>query len=75
MADTPNLPHPLDPREVPILESLLHIREELTVLKQDRSQYVKSSDVLPLYERVVEQVKSLNEIRAEKPQEDNRREC
>jgi len=71
MADTPNLPPPLDSREEPILKSLLRIRDELTVLKQDRSQYVKSSDVLPLYERVVEQVRLLNDIRVDKPQEDN----
>lgn len=72
MADTPTIPMPLDPREQPILESLMRVRDELTLLKQDRSTYVKSSDVLAFYDRVVEQVKILNEIRADKPQEDNR---
>lgn len=72
MADTPTIPLPLDPREQPILESLMKVRDELTVLKQDRSTYVKSSDVLAFYDRVVEQVKILNEIRADKPHEDNR---
>ncbi|KAH8685508.1 hypothetical protein BGZ60DRAFT_395341 [Tricladium varicosporioides] len=71
MADTPNLPPPLDPREKPILDSLTRIRDQLTLLKQDRTTYVKSSDVMPLYEKVVEQVRQLNEIRADKPQEDN----
>jgi hypothetical protein len=71
MADTPTLPPPLDPREKPILESLLRIRDELTLLKTDRSTYVKSSDVLPIYDRVVDQVKLLNEIRIDKPQENN----
>jgi len=71
MADTPTLPPPLDPREQPILESLLRIRDELTLLKTDRSTYVKSSDVLPLYDKVVDQVKLLNEIRIDKPQENN----
>jgi hypothetical protein len=69
--DTPNLPPPLDPRERPILESLRMLRDQLTLLKQDRTTYVKSSDVMPLYDKVVEQVKVLNEVRAEKPTEDN----
>jgi hypothetical protein len=71
MADTPNLPPPLDAREQPILDSLKRLRDDLTLLKQDRTTYVKSSDVMPLYERVVEQVQKLNEIRADKPAEDN----
>jgi len=72
MADTPNLPPPLDAREQPILDKLMRLREELTLLKADRTSYVKSSDVMPLYERVVEQVQLLNEIRADKPDEDNK---
>jgi hypothetical protein len=70
MADTPTLSL-LDPREQPILDSLLRIRDELTLLKQDRASYVKSSDVMPLYDRTVEQVRQLNQIRTDKPQEDN----
>lgn len=69
--DTPNLPPPIDPREIPILESLRVLRDQLTLLKQDRTTYVKSSDVMPLYEKVIEQVKLLADIRAEKPTEDN----
>jgi len=75
MADTPTLPLPIDSREQPILDSLIRIRDELTLLKQDRSTYVKSSDVIPLYERLVDQVNLLNEIRTEKPQEENRGQC
>ncbi|KAH6674628.1 hypothetical protein B0J14DRAFT_511672 [Halenospora varia] len=71
MADTPNLPPPLDPREKPILDSLTRIRDQLMLLKQDRTTYVKSSDVMQLYEKVVEQVRQLNEIRADKPHQDN----
>jgi hypothetical protein len=70
MADTPTLSL-LDPREKPIVDSLLRIRDELTLLKQDRSTYVKSSDVMAIYDRTVDQVKLLNEIRTDKPQEDN----
>ena len=70
--DTPNLPLPLDAREQPILDALMRIRDELTLLKLDRSSYVKSSDVIPLYDRVVDQVKLLNEIRTtEKPEKEN----
>jgi hypothetical protein len=75
MADTPTLPLPLDSREQPILDSLMRIRDELTLLKQDRTTYVKSSDVVTLYERVVDQVKLLNEIRIDKPQENNQGKC
>lgn len=71
MADTPTLSL-LDPREQPIVDSLLRIRDELTLLKQDKSTYVKSSDVMALYDRTVDQVKLLNEIRTDKPQEDNK---
>lgn len=71
MADTPTLPPPLDPREKPILESLQRIRDELTLLKTDRTTYVKSSDVLPLYDKVVDQVELLNDVRIDKPQETN----
>lgn len=73
MADTPSYPMPLDSREQPILEKLEQIRNELTLLKTDRSTYIKSSDVMQLYDRVVEQVRLLNDVRADKPTEENRR--
>jgi hypothetical protein len=72
MADTPSIPLPQDPREQPILQSLEQIRDELTLLKQDRTTYVKSADVLKLYDRLVEQVKLLNEVRGDKPGQENR---
>jgi hypothetical protein len=72
MADTPSIPLPLNPKEQPILENLQRIRDELTLLKQDRTTYVKSADVIVLYDKVVEQVKLLNDIRAEKPEQENR---
>ena len=70
MTDTPTFPL-LDQREQPILDSLKRIRDELTLLKQDRTTYVKSSDVMPLYEKAVDQVRLLNELRADKPEEQN----
>jgi hypothetical protein len=63
MSDSPLAAPPLDPREKTILESILIIRDRLLLLKQDKSSYVKSQDVLPLYEQVIEQVSKLNEIR------------
>jgi hypothetical protein len=72
MADTPSIPLPLNPAEKPILESLQHIRDELMLLKQDRTTYVKSKDVMVLYDKVVEQVQLLSDIRAEKPEQENR---
>jgi hypothetical protein len=67
--DSPPVPVPLDPREQPILDRLLHIRDTLLLLKQDKSTYIKSRDVLPLYEEVIAQVEALNAVR----KDDNRR--
>ena len=74
MTDSPSLTTPLDPKEQPILDRLLATRDKLSLLKQDRSTYIKSHDVLDLYEQVIEQVHLLNIIREEhdKPLEQNR---
>ena len=58
MADSPLLSAPLTTQEKPILDKLLQIRDKLLLLKQDKSTYVKSADVLPLYEQVIDQGKS-----------------
>jgi len=63
MADSPITNAPVGAQEKPILDKLLLVRDQLLLLKQDKSTYVKSSDVLPLYERVVEQVSHLNQVR------------
>lgn len=74
MTDSPAVQAPLDPREAPILDRVLALRDRLLLLKQDKSTYVKSHDVLALYAEVIEQVHQLNEIRKEhgKPLEQNR---
>ncbi|KAF1830876.1 hypothetical protein BDW02DRAFT_572605 [Decorospora gaudefroyi] len=72
MTDSPLPRIPLDPKEQPILDKLQSIRTELELLKRDRSTYVKSQDVLKLYEQVIEQVMILNEIRVKKPLEQNK---
>jgi hypothetical protein len=72
MSDSPYSTAPLDPREKPILDVLLVTRDKLLLLKEDKSTHVKSADVLPLYEQVIEQVHKLNDVRADKHLELNR---
>jgi hypothetical protein len=72
MTDSPIVRIPLDPKEQPILDSLLAIRTKLELLKQDKSTYVKSQDVFELYDEVIAQVESLNQIRTTKRLEQNR---
>lgn len=69
--ESPAVPVPLDPREQPILESLIRTRDGLLLLKQDKSSYIKSRDVIPFYEQVIAQVEKLNNVRKE--QQDRRR--
>jgi len=61
--DSPAVPVPLDSHEQPILEHLLHTRDALILLKQDKSTYIKSRDVIPLYKDVIVQVEALNAVR------------
>lgn len=63
MADSPMYTAPVNAAEKPILEKLVSIRDKLLLLKQDKSTYVKSQDVLPLYEEIIEQVQLLNDAR------------
>jgi hypothetical protein len=63
---------PLPEGEQAVLEQLLAIRDELSLLKQDRSTYIKSHDVLSLYNRVIEQVHGLNSLRGDKELEQNK---
>ena len=74
MTDSPAVQAHLDPQELPILDRVLHLRDKLSLLKQDKSTYVKSHDVLQLYDEVIEQVHQLNVIREKhgKPLEQNR---
>ena len=74
MTDSPAYQIPLDPNEAPILDRVLALRDKLSLLKQDKTTYIKSHDVLTLYDEVIEQVHQLNVIRKEhqKPLEQNR---
>ncbi|KAL8633047.1 hypothetical protein Q9189_001301 [Teloschistes chrysophthalmus] len=74
MTDSPAFQTPLDPKEQPILDRILTIRDQLSLLKQDKSTYIKSCDVLEIYDHLIEEVHRLNIIREEheKPLEQNR---
>ncbi|QIW98237.1 hypothetical protein AMS68_003755 [Peltaster fructicola] len=72
MTDSPAFRSPIDPAEQPILDKILDIRDSLSLLKQDRSTYVKSKDVITLYNALINQVEKLNDIRTTKPEEQNR---
>ena len=74
MTDTPFANAPLDAKEQPILDSLLQIRDDLALLKADRSTYIRSNDIITSYDQLIEQVHKLNSIRKEdgKPREQNR---
>ncbi|KAL9640728.1 MAG: hypothetical protein Q9164_000123 [Protoblastenia rupestris] len=74
MTDSPALHLPLDPQEQPILDRVIGLRDQLFLLKQDKSTYIKSQDVIAIYDRVIEEVHLLNTLRAEhgKPLESNR---
>ncbi|MCJ1329868.1 hypothetical protein MMC10_006549 [Thelotrema lepadinum] len=74
MTDSPAIHAPLDPHEQVILDNLLNLRDELSLLKGDRSTYIRSSDVINIYEALIEQVHVLNDVRQNdgKPHEQNR---
>lgn len=70
--DTPKIPAPRDEGEKEILENMINIRDQLQLRKLDRSTYVRTQDVMVLYDRTIDQVKRLNEIRHGKAAEENR---
>ncbi len=64
MSDSPAFRSPCISQEEPILQKLLLIRDGLLLLKQDKTKYVKSQDVVHYYDQILEQVDALNKIRA-----------
>ena len=54
---------PKDERERQILDKLTVVRDSLLLLKRDRTRYIRTQDVMLLYDQVVAQVKELNEVR------------
>ncbi|KAK3179746.1 hypothetical protein K4F52_008824 [Lecanicillium sp. MT-2017a] len=71
--ETPAVPLPQDTRERAVLQRLETIRDTLLLLKQDRTTYIRSQDVIPLYDETIEQVKDLNAIRSETGNSDENR--
>lgn len=69
----PHMDPPLDVAEQPLLDRLLELRSALLSLKKDKSTYIKSNEVIPLYDKLVEEVDKLNHIRTTKSHEQNRR--
>ena len=64
--------HPSLPgQEEAILGELLAIRDKLCLLRQDRSTYLKSHDVLSQYYKVMEQLHSLTDLRGDRELEQN----
>ena len=72
MPECPLINAPLQPEEEPILERLSSIKNRLEALKRDRSTHVKSCDVIPLYDELIEQVEQLNAARKNMPEKQNR---
>ena len=72
MTDSPALRNLVPSDEEPLLAQILQIRDHLTLLKGDRSSYVKSADVVKYYNQLIEQVEQLNRIRVNKRDEQNR---
>lgn len=72
MTDSPAHFHPLDPNEQPILDKVLVIRDKLSLLKQDKTKYVQSKDIVGLYDEVIVEAEKLNTIRVNKRDEQNR---
>ncbi|KAK3942236.1 hypothetical protein QBC46DRAFT_380367 [Diplogelasinospora grovesii] len=70
--ETPAIPLPNDARERDILEKLTAIRDQLLLLKGDRTNYIRSQDVMLLYDQVIEQVRQLNLIRKTVDKGENR---
>lgn len=64
--DTPKIPPPKDEEEKQVLDRLVTIRDQLQLRKLDRTTYVRTQDVMILYDKTIEQVRQLTEIRAGK---------
>jgi hypothetical protein len=71
--DTPSVPAPQDTRERAILDRLVVIRDDLLLLKQDRTKYIRTQDVMSLYDRTIEEVRQLKEVRKGLSNDENRR--
>lgn len=60
--ETPALPPPDNDRDREVLSKLSQIRDQLVLLKTDRTTYLRSQEVIPLYNETVEQVLKLDNL-------------
>ncbi|SPN97522.1 related to UPF0662 protein C30C2.08 [Cephalotrichum gorgonifer] len=58
--DTPALVPPQTSQDQQVLNKLTEIRNKLVLLKTDRTTYLRSQDVIPLYDETIEQVNLLD---------------
>lgn len=49
--------------EKPVLQRLLGIRAKLSVVKRDRSSYLKLEDIMPIRLEIEEEMKALSDVR------------
>ncbi|KAI0206933.1 hypothetical protein F4808DRAFT_405885 [Astrocystis sublimbata] len=70
--ETPKFPAPKDEGEKQILANLCEIQDQLLLRKLDRTTYVRSQDVIKLYDDTISQVRHLTEVRNGKDVEENR---
>ncbi|KAK9782878.1 hypothetical protein AB5N19_09463 [Seiridium cardinale] len=70
--DTPRIPPPSDEGELQILQELELVQSQLQIRRADRANYVRSQDVMVLYDQTIEQVRRLTEIRQGKKTQENR---
>lgn len=61
--NSPNVSTLIDSGEQKIYKDLVHLRDELTDLKQDRSTYIRFPDVKAFYVRTVEQAELISDAR------------
>lgn len=70
--DTPKFPPPRNEAELQVLQELELIQSQLQIRRADRANYVRSRDVITLYDQTIEQVRRLTEVRQGRKSEENR---
>ena len=75
--DTPACAQPQCSEEQQILDGLVLLRDKLLLLKRDHSTYIKSQDVLNIYDELIGLVRQLGEVRSAQTlgTEETQREC
>lgn len=56
--------------EQSVLEKLIQLRQRLQLLNKDRTKYIRSQDVLAIYDSLIDQVQKLNTIRQDSVHQD-----